>query len=226
MKLSGIQWLQVAAILLPLAILGAAWKWTDLREWTDADRLAETFGPYRSSWIAPPLIILTFVVAELLMFPVLPLVFVCGVVFGPWLGTLYAFLGAIASTLLPFFIGRRLGKRRLEKIGGAPVRALEKALRRRGVVAVFLVRKIPAPFTLVNMVCGASPVTLREFVYGTILGMGTAIVILTVLGGRLFEIVRDPTPGQIALSILFLVLPVIPVLLVQRHLNRRAEARR
>jgi uncharacterized membrane protein YdjX (TVP38/TMEM64 family) len=220
-KLPGVRALQATAILLPLAILAAAWKWTDLRVWADPDRLVDWLGPYRTNWLAAPLIVVVFVVAELFLFPVLALIFACGVVFGPWLGTLYAFAGTMASAIVPFLLGRRIGRERLERFGGAAVRALEKALRRRGVLAVFLVRKIPAPFTLVNMVCGASPLSLRDFVYGTLLGMGTGIVLLTVLGDRFLEIARDPTPRQIALSALLLIVPVIPALFLQRALNRR-----
>jgi phospholipase D1/2 len=224
-KLSGIQALQAAAVLLPMAILAAAWKWTDLREWADPDRLAEWLEPYRTNWIAAPLILLVFVVAELFLFPVLALIFACGVVFGPWLGTVYAFAGTLASSVLPFLLGRRVGREKLERLGGAAVRSLEKVLRRRGVVAVFLVRKIPAPFTLVNMVCGASPLSLRDFLVGTVLGMGTGIVLITVLGDRLVEIARDPSPRQIAISALLLFVPVVPAILIQRRLNQRTNRR-
>jgi phospholipase D1/2 len=225
MKLRGVRWLQAALLLLPLTLLAAAWKWTDLHVWAQPDRLAETFEPYRTSWLAAPVIVLVFVVAELFLFPVFVLIFVCGAAFGPWLGTIYALVGSIASTLIPFFLGRKLGRRRLERIGGATMRLIETSLAKRGVVAVFLVRKIPAPFTLVNMACGAAPLSLRDFVYGTLLGMGTAVVLVTVLGGRLIEIARDPTPAEIALSVGIVVVPVVPALLLQRAINRRMEAR-
>jgi phospholipase D1/2 len=226
MKLPAVRWLQAAAILLPLALLAAAWKWTDLRDWAHPDRLAETFAPFRSSWFGAPLMVVIFVVAELFMFPVLVLILVSGIVFGPWIGTLVALAGSLASAIVPFLAGRKLGHRRLERIGGAALRALDKVLAKRGVLAVFLVRKIPAPFTLVNLACGASRVSMSDFVYGTLLGMGTGIVLITVLGDRLIEIVHDPTPRHIALSILFLLVPVIPALLIQRAVNRRMEARR
>jgi len=225
MKLPGVRWLQAVLLLLPLILLAAAWKWTDLRVWAQPDRLAETFEPFRTSWFAAPLIVLVFVVAELLLFPVFVLVFVCGVAFGPWLGTIYALAGSIASTLIPFFLGRKIGRRRLERFGGATVRLLERSIAKRGVLAVFLVRKIPAPFTIVNMVCGASPLRLRDFVYCTLLGMGAAVVLVAVLGDRLIGIARDPSPGQIALSVAVVVVPVIPAVLLQRMLNRRMGTR-
>ena len=41
--------------------------------------------------------------------------------------------------------------------------ASSRALKRNGTLAVFLVRKVPAPFTLVNIVVGASTVRLPRF---------------------------------------------------------------
>lgn len=211
--------------MLLLLLLAALWKWTGLSAWADPDRLADMFEPYRRSWWALPVVVLVFIVAELLLFPVLVLIFVCGLAFGPWLGAIYALIGSVASALVPFFIGRRLGRRRLESWGGALVRKMTKVLERRGVIAVFLVRKIPAPYTLVNLVCGAAPVTARDFIAGTILGMGTGILLITFLGAQIVEIAKDPEPGRIALAVGLLFIPLVLALVVQRVVNRRAEAR-
>src|SRR6185436_17519025 len=106
--------------------------------------------------------------------------------FGPLWGCIYALLGSVASSVLPFLIGRRLGRKRVERIIGKKiVGKVSSALERRGIVAIFLVRKVPAPFTLANLVCGVCPVTLRDFLLGTLLGMGTGVLLITVLGARL-----------------------------------------
>ena len=225
MRVSPSTWVQLAFVAL-LVLAALAWKHTALREWTDPERLADAIEPYRANPISAPVVLAVFVVAELFLFPVLVLVFVCGLAFVPWLGAIYALAGAVASAVVSFLIGRRLGRERLERWGGRFVRGLEKVLQRRGVVAVFLVRKIPAPFTLVNMVCGASPVSLRDFVIGTILGMGTGIILITFLGGQLLEIARNPEPRQIALSLAMLFAPALLAVLVQRIVNRRMERRR
>ena len=209
-----------------MLVLGALWSWTDLRDWTDADRLVDAIEPHRTRWYAAPLVLLAFVVAELVLFPILVLVFACGLVFGPWLGSIYALTGAIGSSLIPFYVGRRIGRRKLERIGGRIVAKLGKILERRGVVAVFLVRKVPAPFTIVNMICGASPVTLRDFVLGTLLGMGTGTLMLTILGGRIVDIVRSPGLGELAIGAVVLFLPLGVAVLVQRRINQRLEVGR
>src|SRR5689334_22904621 len=99
----------VCFLVLVLALLAAAWKWTDLSEWADPDRIGELLEPLKTHWYGFPAVVVVFVVAELFVFPVLVLVFVCGVAFGPVLGPIYALAGSLASALPPFFLGRRLG---------------------------------------------------------------------------------------------------------------------
>jgi uncharacterized membrane protein YdjX (TVP38/TMEM64 family) len=215
------RWLFVSAIVFALAGLAAAWKWTPLAEWADPDAVAAYFEPLRSEWYGLPVVLAVFVLAELVLFPVLVLVVVCGIAFGPVQGPLYALAGSLVSALPPFFIGRKLGRKRVENLGGALARRVAKALDRKGLIAVFLVRKVPAPYSIVNLVCGASPVSLRDFILGTLLGMGTGIILLTVLGSRMMDLIHDPSVGSIAFGLLFA--PAVIALGIQRWINNRAE---
>jgi phospholipase D1/2 len=219
-------WYVPVALVVFAILLACAWRWSALHEWTDIDRLVELMEPHRAHWTTPLVVIGVFVVAELLLFPVLVLVFVCGLVFGPWWGAVYALLGCVSSAILPFLIGRHLGREKLERWGGKLVRRMTSSLDRRGVVAVFLLRKIPAPFSLMNMVCGASGVTLRDFLIGTTLGMCTGIILITVVGSQLGAMLRDPDPARIAFGVLMLLFPIVLALLVQRWLNARMERSR
>jgi uncharacterized membrane protein YdjX (TVP38/TMEM64 family) len=223
MKTTARRWLIVGAVVFVLASLAAAWKWTPLAEWADPDAVAAYFEPLRSEWYGLPVVLAVFVLAELVLFPVLVLVVVCGIAFGPVQGPLYALAGSLLSALPPFFIGRRLGRKRVENWGGALARRVAKALDRKGVIAVFLVRKVPAPYSIVNLVCGASPVSLRDFILGTLLGMGTGVILLTVLGSRMMDLIRDPSVGSIAFAIGLLVAPAVIALGIQRWINNRTE---
>lgn len=216
-------WTVAIVALVLLAALAAAWKWTDLSVWADPDRLAGYLEPLQDKWYAGLIVVAIFVVAEMVLFPVLVLVFVCGFAFGPVLGPIYALAGAMVSALPPFFLGRRLGRARVEHLGGSVVKRIADSLERRGVIAVFLVRKIPAPYSLANLVCGASPVSLRDFVVGTFLGMGTGVLLLTVLGARMLDLARDPRPIAWVVTIALLFLPLVLALGIQRYFNRRAE---
>ncbi len=221
-RANGFSW--IALGLCAALAAAAAWRWTPLREWAEPERLSGWLEAYRTSWFALPLTVATFVVLGLVLFPVLALIFACGIVFGPVLGTLYALSGSLSSALVSFFLGRRIGRARLERWGGALVRRLEALLEERGLIAVYLVRKIPAPFTLVNLVCGASPVRLRDFLLGTLLGMVTGIALIAILGWELLAILRRGEPGAIAFGLVLAAVPLGLTLWVQRLLVRRSRA--
>ena len=141
------------------------WQLQDVSAWLE---------PYRDVWYALPIVMLVFI--GLAMVPVVLLIAATGVVFGPILGPLYAMAGCLSSGSVGFALGRWMGRRRVERLGGERVARVSRALQRNGTLAVFLVRKVPAPFTLSNIVVGASSVTYRDFIIGTVLGMGALVV--------------------------------------------------
>jgi phospholipase D1/2 len=221
MTSAGWNWVRVAVVLLVLLGLAAAWRYTGLREWADPHELAEIVQPYRKAWYSFPATVLVFVVTLLFMFPLLVLVFVCGIVFGPWLGPFYAMSGALAGAVLPFYIGRRVGRERIERIAGGVVKKVDKMLERRGVVAVFLVRKVPLNYTLTNMICGASGVAFRDFLLGSLLGTGGAVIVITVFGAQLMDMLADPQPGHVAVGVGIVAGLALLALLMQYLVNRK-----
>jgi uncharacterized membrane protein YdjX (TVP38/TMEM64 family) len=174
--------------------------------------------PHRHAWYALPLTMAGFVV--LCLVPVLLLIAATGVVFGPWLGPLYAMAGCLASASFGFGLGRWLGRQRVERWGGHRVRRMLPVLARNGTLAVFLVRKVPAPFLLVNVVVGASPIGYRDFVIGTTLGMGAIVVALAGFGYELTEAWRHPSAARLLRASLFLAIPLTAAWLINRRLRR------
>lgn len=217
---------QLGGWLVAALIVVVLWRWADASGWTDPAALGRELEPYRTSWYGLLLVVAVFVLAELFFFPVLVLIVVCGIAFGPWLGTIYALAGSVASAIPPFFIGRWLGRKKLLQWGGKPAQKLVRALEKKGVIAVFLVRKVPAPFTAVNMICGASGLALRDFVIGTALGMVTGIVLIVVVGANLPQLLQDPKPSQLALALGLVLGGVGLTVLIQRLFNRRLERQR
>lgn len=216
-------WLQVGVAFVVLLALGAAWKWTSLAEWASPQKIGDALEPYRTRWTGLPLVIALFVVGELLLFPVLMLIFACGVAFGPWLGPAYAMAGVLASAIVPFFLGRWLGRKRLLKWGGEPAKKLAKAVEKKGLIAVYLVRKLPAPFTPVNMICGACGLSLLDFLLGTFFGMVAGIVLLTVFGAQVGGLMGGRQPGQLWIAAGIVLVTTAVVLYLQRTLNRKLE---
>ena len=189
------------------------WELQDVSAWLE---------PYRHVWYALPIVMLVFI--ALAVVPVVLLIAATGLVFGPILGPLYAMAGCLASASVWFAIGRWMGRRRVERIGGERVARLSRVLHRNGTLAVFLVRKVPAPFTLTNIVVGASSVGYRDFIIGTVLGMGAFVVALAGFGYQLTKAVQDPSPATMTGAALFIGVPLTLAWFINRTLRKARPA--
>ena len=65
-----------------------------------------------------------------------------------------------------------------------------------------IVRVVPvAPFTMVNLVAGASHIKFRDFVLGSLFGLLPGIFAITVLENRLEEVIQEPGAGSIGIFV-------------------------
>lgn len=206
----------VLASLSGFAALAAYLFASDLQR----DDIASWIATHRYAWYAPPLVVVAFVVFSLL--PVMLLVSLTGAAFGPVLGPLYAMAGCLASASTAFAIGRWIGPGRVHGWGGERVARAMRALSRNGTLAVFLIRKIPAPFVIVNVLLGASAVGYREFVIGTTLGMTAMVIALAGFGYQLAALWRDPSAEGFLRALGFLAIPLSLAWLINRRLRARS----
>lgn len=210
------------AALLIAVIVAAAWWRLELPVAPGA--FAAFATPYRHAWYGLLLVVATFVLLGLVLFPVLVLVAATGIAFGPVLGPVYAMAGSLASGAVGFAIGRWLGRRRVERLTGGRLAKLLGRARRNGVLTVFLVRKVPAPFTLVNITIGASGVSLRDFLLGTLLGMTAVVVALAGFGSQLSALFRDPSPATAARAAVIVGVPLSLAVLINRAVRAKQPA--
>ena len=214
-------WLRLTMALLICGICIAVWKWIPLGVMSP-DEISIWVAPHRHAWYALPMVMLAFIV--LALFPVLLLITATGIAFGPILGPIYAMAGCLASGSTGFAIGRWLGVRRVQQLGGERIIRVTRALNRNGTLAVFFARKVPAPFTLVNIVIGASTVRYGDFILGTLLGMGALVIALAGFGYQLMQALRDPSPATLSATALFVGLPLTLAWLINRALRRARQA--
>lgn len=214
--------LRFLAFLALLLLAAAAWRFTPLGEGAGPEEIAAWLDRARGAAIAPPLVLLAYLLGALVVFPVTLLVVATAVVFGPWEGFLYALAGALASGSLTYVLGSRLGRDTIRRMAGSRVNRLSRMIGRRGIVAMMLLRIFPvAPFTVVNVVCGASHMRFRDYMIGTLLGMGPGILVLSLFAGRVADVIRNPDPVEVlALVAVGLLLGAI-VLVVARWLGKR-----
>ena len=216
-------WLRVTGVAVFFGIALAAWAWTPVRD-VDPQMLSSVFRPYRNVWYALPLVVGVFVVLGLALVPVVLLIAATGIVFGPVLGPLYAMAGSLASASAGFAIGRWMGAGRVEQIGGERIARVMHRVRGNGTLAVFLVRKVPVPFTLANVVVGASSIRFRDFIIGTTLGMTAIVVALAGFGYQLTRVLYEPSAASLVTAALFIAVPLTIALFINHALRRRLAA--
>jgi phospholipase D1/2 len=214
-------WIRIAIVCVVCVGVAVLWSLMPTKEW-DMDAISAWMAPHRHVWYGLPVVMLAFI--GLALVPVMLLIAATGVAFGPILGPIYAMAGCLASGSVGFVIGRWLGQRRVEALGGERIARVTRTLKRNGTLAVFFLRKIPLPFTLANIIVGASTVSYRDFVFGTLLGMAGLVIGLAGFGYQLTMVLRSPSPVTIVGAVLIVSIPLTLAWLINRSLRARSTA--
>jgi len=203
------QWRVGAAVMLLVVLLTAIWQFTPMGEWLNKENVQSVAEMIQQQPLAPLLILLVFGLCSLLAVPVSLLIIATVLTFGPWVGSAYAITGSLLGGLMGFFVGHLLGRGGVSRLAGNRINRLSRRLGEQGLLAIITVRIIPvAPFTVINMVAGASHIKLRDFLWGTLLGMLPAIIALSAFADSLVATLKQPEPQQIAI-LLAVVMGVI-----------------
>nr|WP_249153308.1 VTT domain-containing protein [Bradyrhizobium diazoefficiens] len=193
----------IVAIAVGLLGLGMAWSYTSLSNYADTGHVSALLSAYSQSVWGPPLAIAAFVLGGLVIFPVLVLIAATAAALGPWLGFVSAMVGVFLSALVLFAIGRVLGRERLQRLLGRRAARIQERVVGKGILAVVVIRMIPiAPFSVVNVVAGASTLPLRDFMVGTLLGMTPGILAMAVLGAQIADLARNASWTNMLLLVL------------------------
>ena len=216
----------LVALVVALAVVALAWRYTELREWLDINRLVALGDRIEASPFAPLAVLGLYVVAGLLVVPVTLLIAVTALVFGPLTAVVYGLLGATLSAAVTYAIGRMLGREAVRRLAGPRLNELSQRLAQRGLLAVLIVRTLPiAPFSIINVVAGASHIGWRDFLLGTALGLLPGILLTSVFVDRIVDAARHPGPATFMLLVLVAALIAAVALASRRWLDQRREAR-
>lgn len=216
--------ISLGALALTLTGLALAWRWTPLREWLNLANLVTFARSLDALPFTPLAVVASYVVGGALVVPVMLLIAVTGIVFGPLRGTAYALAGTLLSAAVTYGIGRWLGSRTVERLVGDRINGLSRRIAQRGIVAITVIRLLPvAPFTVVNIVAGASKIRFRDYLLGTFLGMAPGIAMTVTFVHHLAEAIRNPSLGTVAVLGAVVTLLIGIALGLQRLLGRRED---
>lgn len=209
----------VALFFIALTVL---WKLTPLAEYLEVNALTRLARGFSKLPSAPLVVMAGYVIAGLFSIPITVLIVVTGVVFGATMGGIYAICGTLLSAIVTYWIGRWLGRDTVRRLAGTRINNMSKQIAKRGLFAMIILRMLPvAPFTLVNVIAGASQIKVKDYMLGTLLGMGPGIIITVIFAHNLASAMRDPSPKSFAMvGAVAVALLVVSVVLQRIYVAR------
>ena len=188
----------------------------------EALRLAEQ---NRTSWQGLVVVLLAFLLSSLLFVPVNVVIAGTGAAFGPLLGPAYALAGSLLAAAAVFAVGRVLGRDWVRRLATRRVTAFNRRLKRHGLLAMTVLRLFPvAPFTVVNLIAGASAIRARDYMLGSLIGMSPGIVLMTLFGDRLGAWLRQPNGANLAVVVGIAALALALAWALKRWSGRRTRS--
>lgn len=212
-------------LALALALLAITWRWTPLADWLNLKSLIAIAQGLEDAPFTPAVVMVAYVVAGLCVIPVTLLIAVTGIVFGPLAGALYAIGGVLLSAAVTYLLGARMGRDAVRRLAGTRINRLSRRIARRGIAAMVILRLLPiAPFTVVNVVAGASHIGPRDFLLGTFIGMTPGILVTVTFVHHLAEAIRRPSLAAFAVLAAVSAFLIGIALILQRRLGSSDDA--
>jgi uncharacterized membrane protein YdjX (TVP38/TMEM64 family) len=207
--------------LMTLVAMAAAWRFTPLSEWLDVATLTEIASRLRGSVVTPLVVMAAFVIGSFLMVPVTAMIVVSVLLFDPLAGSVYAIAGSLLSAVAAYWVGAALGRDSVRQLAGSRINQISRQLAKRGLLTILVVRVVPvAPFTVINLVAGASHIRFRDFTLGTLFGMAPGILGISLVTDRVVAVIRSPDAETlITLGIVAVVVIAVGYLLSRRLLK-------
>lgn len=170
--------------LLSLAVAGRAVFGASF----EPKALIETLQRLGGRGGALPAFAVLYVLSTSALLPSAVLHVVAGATWGFWGGLWPNLILANVVGHLHFGLGRWLGRERMRQLlirrkWTAAISELEHS----GVVTVLVLRQTPIPFMATNLVCGASPITWRQFLVGHFIGLLPGVLVSTWFSAAVAE---------------------------------------
>jgi len=206
-------WPRLVVFVALLAVLG----WFALTRGTASVDVARSWTVGMGA-LGAAVFVLVYALATLALFPATPLTAAAGLLYGPAIGVLVVWLGAVLGATGSFLAGRLLSRQAVEQLAGGRTDRLNAFLAAHGTLAVLLVRLIPVfPFALVNYGSAITAIPLRQYLAGTAVGILPATMAYVWVG----DSIDDPTSPNFLAALALLATLAIGGILAARRISRR-----
>jgi uncharacterized membrane protein YdjX (TVP38/TMEM64 family)/phosphatidylserine/phosphatidylglycerophosphate/cardiolipin synthase-like enzyme len=179
-------WGKLALLLLVVISLTLLWRATPLAGVVSPENVIAWAKDFGARWWAPLVVMALFTPACLVMFP-RPLITLAAVIaFGPWLGFAYSLAGIVASSIVTYYIGRKMRRDTVRRLAGEKLDRMAEVLKKHGLLAMSLLRLVPlAPFAVESIVAGAIHMRVWHVAVGTAIGLIPGTLATTIFGDQI-----------------------------------------
>jgi uncharacterized membrane protein YdjX (TVP38/TMEM64 family) len=182
--------------------------------------LSAAHGPW-----ALPVAVGAFAALAFIGVPQFVLIAAAVVAFGPWTGFAYSWIGTLVSSLVGFWLGRAFGGRLLKDLAGDGVAKFMRLIGKNGFLASLIVRLVPsAPFIVVNMAAGVTPMKLRDFAAGTAVGIIPKIALTAFAGNSIVQALKGGGQRHIVMLVVAVAVWIVCGLIARAWLKKRETA--
>lgn len=174
---------------------------------------------------ALPVAVAAFATLAFIGVPQFMLIAAAVVAFGPWAGFAYSWIGTMVSAFVGFYLGRIAGARTLDTFSGDGVRRFMAMIGRNGFAASLVVRLVPsAPFIVVNMAAGVTPMRVLHFAAGTAIGIVPKMALTAFAGNSIVRVMKGEGGRHLIWLAVVVVLWIALGWLARRWLKSREAA--
>lgn len=219
---------RIALLLIVIfCCLAVLWRWLAMEDLISAQALTEQLEAL-SAWRGHPLLIpavmAVYGAVLLTMFPLSIMVVLTGLLFGPGWGFFYATLGTLTSSVVTYLVGSWVGQSTVQHYGGQRVNRLSRYIGDRGIRTMIIINLLPiAPFTLTNLMAGASHMKFRDYMIGSTIGIVPGLAVVTVLGSQIGALLSATDKSDVALAVGIVAVCVLLLIFLPKWLQRRTD---
>jgi phospholipase D1/2 len=217
---TGQQIISTGLFFAAIVIFAACWYWTPMRQYLDPVMLGERTSHIKQIPLLILAVIAGYTAGSLILFPITVLLLVTIFLFDSIYGIAYGIIGATGAAAFTYWIGHLLGRNRVRRIAGKKLNRITKLISKRGLLTIVVVRLLPiAPFSIVNIVAGASRILFFDFIIGTVIGLLPGLLGMSLFEASLKAALINPSP----LNIMILIAVVGTLLVVAGLIKNKLE---
>ena len=131
--------------------------------------------------LAPLAVLPAFVAGSLVVAPATGMIALCALLFDPWVASVASVAGTLVATAVNHWLGGRFHSVLMRRVPDAITDRISSIASSSDIWTLAGLRMIPvAPFSVVNLVVGASGINLRDFVLATAIVMTPGIILISL----------------------------------------------